>query len=498
MLIAPEPYDASIVCQLVALLAYLAEPVAKINVRKAIFFRRLSQRLERESAMNTTSAPAFWEIEQEVCNIVAEHLGLRRAEVRPSSRLLEDLNFDSLDLFDFTLELEDRYNVRFDNQQFQQFFAARRPATISHIAEFVLLNLQSGAAPPKRDRRTELRSLPDRDEAPFMQFDCASRKQDWLDGVLYEAISTNAEGYRQFVRRTDGMRCILIPEGDAVLGSDSSAALADARPQHSARLRDYLIDAEPISNLAFARFLNAVSPVHDSQLRDWFVLDEADRRRDFMPLTKSWLGRWAPRNGCERQPTVLVSWFGANAYSLWANRRDWRAYREFGVVAPGLESTHVDAPPALGSLMGSFLPSEAQWEHAARGPSLSPASPTDKEIEASTAAGQYASGIALDPGALPMPPVNQRVGVSPFGLHHATGTVWQWCRDWYSRDFYATAEARGVDPQNERPSGLRSERGGSWVGPARLAHPAYRRARVPIARGRCLGFRCVGLVDDLR
>jgi Sulfatase-modifying factor enzyme 1 len=92
----------------------------------------------------------------------------------------------------------------------------------------------------------------------------------------------------------------------------------------------------------------------------------------------------------------------------------------------------------------------------------------------------------------PMLSISAMAGVSRFGLHHMTGNVWNWSRDFYSPDAYAAH--RDPDPQHVTPTPFRSERGGSWVGPSRIAIPAYRRGRPPVAPGRCLGFRCMGAV----
>lgn len=72
-----------------------------------------------------------------------------------------------------------------------------------------------------------------------------------------------------------------------------------------------------------------------------------------------------------------------------------------------------------------------------------------------------------------------------------SGTIWHWCRDWFSPDFYKTVGNDQRDPVANIETGVRSERGGSWVGPIELCRPIYRRGRNPEARGRCLGFRCV-------
>merc|ERR1712147_120111 len=137
---------------------------------------------------------------------------------------------------------------------------------------------------------------------------------------------------------------------------------------------------------------------------------------------------------------IMVSWFGANAYSLWANGRDWQDY----------------ASAELG-----FLPTEAQWEYAARGAQVAnfpwgdgPASPALLNV--------CWNLDTLSPETpleeLPLAPVNFELGVSPFGLRHMAGNVWHWCRDTYDPAFYTSARASEPDPWNAAENGPKSER----------------------------------------
>ncbi len=412
-------------------------------------------------------------IEQRVCDIVSEQLCIPRNEVRPASRLIEDLHCDSLDLMELIMELEDEFLVTIPNDlenPVGKSVFTRQPFRLSDLAEIVYL--QQGSGKPER---TGWRKTIVGDSGsimmPFSQL--SGRWQGEADDQipsLFEPMESE-KGVRQFRRRSDGMRCMLLPSAETKVGNDGPESQPDERPIHTVQLDSFLIDLEPVSTTAYCRFLNSVEPT-EPNLLDWFLLDSTDDRIAQMPIALTEDG-WRPVVGAEIVPMVLVSWYGANAYSLWANGSLWNQY-----------GTHE-----------GFLPSEAQWEYAAQG-AFSDAS-TDSAEEADFVFGQHERGAHYDARTMPMAPVNSPMGLSSFGLHHMAGNVWQWCRDWYAEDFYQRPESQMINPVNTSETGVRSERGGSWVGPIELCRTSYRRGRTPFARGRCLGFRCVSPVANL-
>eukprot|EP00927_Polykrikos_kofoidii_P045969 TRINITY_DN40134_c0_g1_i1.p1 TRINITY_DN40134_c0_g1~~TRINITY_DN40134_c0_g1_i1.p1 ORF type:complete len:655 (-),score=138.28 TRINITY_DN40134_c0_g1_i1:41-1942(-) len=329
------------------------------------------------------------------------------------------------------------------------------------------------AASPRDDAAT-----PSPSKVPFIQLVGEPELRTPRDTELHSEKSS-AVGNARFIRRTDGMECLLVPGGTAWIGDgvDGRKALPNEQPCHKVVLSSFLMDVEPVSMGAYVRFLNTVRAPHD-MLQEWFLPREDDPRAHHVPVVAAEDGRWALRDGArESWPMIMVTWFGANAYSLWAHGRNWR---EFRLASAGC------------------LPTEAQWEYAARGADVvsfpwGDAAPTPALLNACWSVGARAAEpreARVHLRDLPLVDVNVELGLSRSGLRHMAGNVWQWCRDTYDPAFYSSDEASERDAWNAAEEGPKSERGGSWVGPPSLARSSYRRGRVADAKGRCLGFRC--------
>ena len=171
-------------------------------------------------------------------------------------------------------------------------------------------------------------------------------------------------------------------------------------------------------------------------------------------------------------PVVLVSWNDAREFLEWLNG---------GQAAP------------------FALPTEAQWEYAARVGSKTRWHWGDDEDEI----GKYANIVDKsakaryrklswardhDDGYAATAPVG-KFRPNRFGLYDSTGNVWEWCRDWYDEDFYGRSP--GTDPANEKEATSRVLRGGAWFDPPDIARPSIRFRIPPAYCDDFLGFRVV-------
>jgi formylglycine-generating enzyme len=412
--------------------------------------------------------PLLNEIEDAIVKLSSEQFGIPMSQLSLQTRLVQDLNIDSLDLIEWMMAVEEKFKVTLPGPEtladhvYKEVFT-RPEFTLGDMAELVHLRWDSAAVSSKRQ------STQTRVEKPTSSFTQLGGRLATHLNDIYRPIGKSEAGFDHFRRLTDGMVCVRLPSETVEIGNNEPDAGPDEQPQHMVEIRAFLMDREVVSTSAYCRFLNSIGAIDDETLEAWFWIAEDGRRHEHQ-LVKRTENCWIPLEGTEEWPMVLVTWHGANAYSLWANGADWRRWSGDD---------------------GTFLPSESQWEYGARGPKSrrwpwGDGEPAEGDINAGLHIQRMRYDSVLE---LPIAPVNELSGVSPFGLTQMAGNVWQWCRDWYDPKAYSRVTDLTARPPSTR---VRSERGGSWVGPINLCRSSFRRGRPPDARGRCLGFRCVG------
>jgi sulfatase modifying factor 1 len=163
-----------------------------------------------------------------------------------------------------------------------------------------------------------------------------------------------------------------------------------------------------------------------------------------MPEAPSWNQNWAQ----DDHPIVNVTWFNAAAYCAWARGR---------------------------------LPSEAEWEYAARGGLPAAKYPWGESEPIPTVGASNGANFSNDR--------ETRVGAyraNAFELYDMAGNVWEWCADWYAD--YSSAENR--DPRGPGKGVVRVLRGGSWSNDAWYLRASARHTHTPAMRYFNVGFRC--------
>ncbi len=222
---------------------------------------------------------------------------------------------------------------------------------------------------------------------------------------------------------------ILIPAGYFFMGSNHGSGAE--RPPHLVWLDAFFIDKYEVTNSRYGEFLGATGYAKPSFWNN-------------------------PRYNSPNQPVVGVSWDDAAAYCRWAGKR---------------------------------LPTEAEWEKAARGGLDGRKFPWGDEGPK----GRAVFGQDMDTGK-PAPVGSYEP--NGYGLYDMAGNVWEWCSDRYQEDYY------GISPQ-QNPRGPdtgqdRVVRGGSWIGSGfkeyydDVLRCAFRRRHPPGDRTDDFGFRCVG------
>jgi sulfatase modifying factor 1 len=269
----------------------------------------------------------------------------------------------------------------------------------------------------------------------------------------------------------DGLGYVLLPPGEfqlgCVPGDDCEAEdRRDESPRHRVRLtRGVWMGRTEVTVEAFGRFVEATGRRTTAELDGWSVFFDGRK-----PVRRSGIDWRSP--GFEqgpRHPAVVVSWYDAQAYCSWA---------------------------------GGRLPTEAEWEYAARGGQDGrkfvwgdePTPRVDGLAQANVAdesAGRAYPGWktvpGYDDGFVHTAPVAS-FAANGYGLFDMEGNAAEWCADWYDERAYAQ---EGADPKGPGTGEARVVRGGSWVDEPSFLRTSRRYFDPPATHKGFIGFRCV-------
>jgi formylglycine-generating enzyme required for sulfatase activity len=259
----------------------------------------------------------------------------------------------------------------------------------------------------------------------------------------------------------DGMQMVFVPAGEFLMGASDDLAFPEEKPQHTVYLDAFWIDQTEVTNSMFAAFLNSWGNEQEGGAT-W--LNDANGEGHLINS----VGGWQVESGYESHPVVEVTWFGARAYCQWAGRQ---------------------------------LPTEAQWEKAARGTDdrIYPwgNSPTSGELGnfADVNSSYEWSDDTIDDGYELTSPVGFYVdGASPYGALDMAGNVWEWVADWYDEAFYQYSPIENpAGPQN---GVSRLIRGGSFGSNLTYIRSTNRYWAAPDVTTNSTGFRCLMNVSD--
>ena len=242
---------------------------------------------------------------------------------------------------------------------------------------------------------------------------------------------------------------VLIPAGEFQMGSNDDESLGDEYPIHTVFLDAFYIDKYPVTNAQYKAFVDA-NP-------QWSKQDIPKKYHD-VDYLRHWRGNSFPKTEGDH-PVVNVSWYAAMAYAQWQGKR---------------------------------LPTEAEWEKAARGGVDGQKYPWGDFADPSMANYDWNVGKTTPTGTYPP---------NGYDLHDMCGNVWEWCLDAYHEGVSTSSSPRNpisgantiewivnhfVDVESNRVL-----RGGSWRIPASLVRTANRNAESPSFSLNVIGFRCV-------
>ena len=250
------------------------------------------------------------------------------------------------------------------------------------------------------------------------------------------------------ISSVDGMALVYVPEGEFPMGGNDR--LGHAKPEHTVYLDAFWIDQTEVTNSMFAHFTSQSGYVGELEKQNKVYLYAGDLNWPELPGA-GWRNPFGPGsslNGRDNYPVIQVTWNDAVAYCQWAGRR---------------------------------LPTEAEWEKAARGPNgyLYPWGNTLPSSSQANYGNQVGDLVA----------VGSYLGnISPYGALDMAGNVYEWVADYYGYDYYASSPYS--NPTGPSSGKYRVMHGGSWQMNADRLFTFERESSGPGYGNSNLGFRC--------
>ena len=248
----------------------------------------------------------------------------------------------------------------------------------------------------------------------------------------------------EVVANSIGMKLILIPGGNFMMGSPSAeeGRFDSEGPVHQVYLDPFYIGETEVTVGQWKKFMEATGHAWDK----WSLLQE-----------------YAPG---DEHPVVFINWPDAEAFCRWLSAKEGKTYR---------------------------LPTEAEWEKAARGglegkkypwgdapPDGSQCNFADRQTDFPWSDKNIDDGFAYPAPVGSFPP-------NGYGLYDMAGNVWEWCQDWFDWDYYKRSPAG--NPTGALSGIDRSIRGGSWSNDADTMRCAFRGSIFPVVPSHPRGFR---------
>lgn len=349
----------------------------------------------------------------------------------------------------------------------------------------------------------------------FVDFkDFALMAVKWLDVYYSAGLSEMAQQWLTTANSIpDDMA--YIPDGEFSMGDHFAEGASHELPVHTVFIDSFFISKYEITNIQYCDYLNDENSSGGIKVVNGIVYSFGDNGNNFPYFDTSSSNGWSQiaYNGSlfsvrtkggrdmSDDPVIQVSWYGAAAYCNWRSTKE--GYRP-------LYDTGDPNWPCDFTGKGYRLPTEAEWEYAARGGEDKPyyrfpwgdtishdlanyyASPVTYSYDVSGNSGFHPS---WNDGIEPYTSVVGAFTPNGYGLYDMSGNVWEWCNDWYNSNYYS------ISPyDNPRgPSGgiYRVLRGGGWAYYAWSLRvtPRYSIIHGPDLRGLHYGFRTVLNLD---